>query len=192
MNMGLSKVIFGEHRLDLTADTIIPDKLLKGYTAHSADGEPISGTCEFDVDSSNVTATQAEVLAPKTFAKDGRVLPGTMKNNGSVVGTISTKAEQYNVPQGFHDGGGKVSIAATEQAKLIEKNIRQGVSILGVLGSMSGSEDIVAQTKTVTPTIEGFEVLPDDGYTHLSQVTVGGIPYTITDNAAGGKTLTIG
>lgn len=190
--MGLSKVIFGEYQLDLTADTITADKLLKGYTAHGADGEKVTGTCEFDVDSSAATATQAEVLAGKTFAKGGQVLTGTMKNNGAVTGTISTKAGTYSVAQGFHDGGGKVGIAATEQAKLIATNIREGVTILGVTGSMSGTEGAKAQAKTFTPTIEGGTVLPDSGYNYLSQVTVEGIPFTLTDNAAGGKTLTIG
>lgn len=50
-----------------------------------------------------------------------------MKNNGAVKGTISTVAGEYTVPQGYHDGSGKVSIDATEQAKLIATNIREGV-----------------------------------------------------------------
>ena len=47
--MAISKVVYGGQTLiDLTADTIIKDKVLKGYTAHGADGEPITGTCEYD------------------------------------------------------------------------------------------------------------------------------------------------
>ena len=43
--MGKSKVVYGEQVLiDLTADTITADKLWHGYTAHGADGEPITGT----------------------------------------------------------------------------------------------------------------------------------------------------
>lgn len=68
-----------------------------------------------------------------------------MKNNGAVKGTISTVAGEYTVPQGYHDGSGKVSIDATEQAKLIATNIREGVTILGVEGAMSGSEDMKPQ-----------------------------------------------
>jgi hypothetical protein len=56
---------------------------------------------------------------------------------------------------------------------------------------MSGSEDVNAQTKTVTPTTTSQTVTPDTGYNYLSQVTVNAIPYTETDNAAGGKTVTI-
>ena len=95
------------------------------------------------------------------------------------------------MPMGFHDGSGKVSISATEKAKLIPSNLKQGISILGVTGSYSG-EAIKAHSKTVTPTLSAQTVLPDEGYDYLSQVTVNAIPITETENSAGGITLTIG
>ena len=43
--MAVSKVNYGSTTLiDLTGDTVTADKLLAGYTAHGADGEPITGT----------------------------------------------------------------------------------------------------------------------------------------------------
>lgn len=191
--MAISKVVYGSETLiDLTADTVEASKLLKGVTAHGADGEKVTGACEFDVDSSDATATAAEVLAGKTFAKGGAVLTGSMKNNGAVTGSITTKAGTYTVPQGYHDGSGKVAIASAEQAKIIATNIREGVTILGVTGTMSGTEGAKAQSKTVTPSTSAQEVLPDDGYNYLSQVTVQAIPYNESTNAAGGTTVTIG
>ncbi len=191
--MGVSKIIYGGQTLiDLTQDTITADKLLKGYTAHGANGEEIAGACEYDVDSSEATATVAEVLINKTFAKGGKILTGTMKNNDAVNGTISAKDEQYNVPQGYHDGSGRVGIAPSEQAKLIPDNIREGITILGVAGSMSGTEGAKPQSKTVIPSTIAQEVLPDEGYNYLSSVTVQAIPYVESDNNAGGKTVTIG
>ena len=190
--MGTSKVIFGgETLIDLTADTVVEDKLLKGFTAHGADGERVTGTCTFDVDSSGATATAAEILSGKKAGIKGDIVTGTMKNNGAVTGTISAKTEQYTVPQGYHDGSGKVGISSTEQAKIIATNIRQGVNILGVTGTMSSTEGLKAQSKTVTPTVDGFDVAPDDGYNALAGVTVSPIPYEETDNSAGGKTVTI-
>lgn len=193
-NQYVNKVIYGGNTLiDLTGDTVTANKVLTGYTFHAADGSTNEGTCEFDVDSSDCTATVAEVLATKTFAKGGQILTGTMPNRGSVTGTISTKAQEYTIPQGYHDGSGKVSISSTEQAKIIPTNIRDGVTILGVEGTMSGSEDVHAQAKTVTPMTTSQTVLPDSPtYNYLTQVTVNAIPYTETDNAAGGKTVTIG
>lgn len=190
----ISKVIYGGQVLiDLTSDTVKADKLLSPYTAHGADGELITGTCTYDVDSSGTTASAAEILLGKKAALKGSVVTGTMPNNGAVTGTISTKSGQYTIPQGYHDGSGKVSISSTEQAKLIAENIRDGVTILGVLGTMSGTEGANPQAKTVTPSTTQQEITPDteSGYNYLSQVTVLAIPYVETENSAGGLTATI-
>lgn len=191
----VSKVIYGGKVLiDLTGDTITADKLLSGYTAHGPDGETINGACPFDADTKDATASADEILAGKTAYKNGAKVTGTMKNNGAVAGEISAKDEQYTVPQGYHDGSGKVQIASTEQAKIIAENIRQGVTILGVEGSMTGTEDANAQTVMVTPKTTAQTILPDSdqGYNYLAQVTVAPIPYVESANAAGGTTVTIG
>lgn len=193
--MAINKVIYGgETLIDLTGDTVTADKILSGFTAHDKGGESITGTCEYDVDSSDATAAVAEILQGKTAYVRGRKLTGTMKNNGAVAGVISSKEEQYTVPLGYHDGSGKVGINATEQAKIIPENIREGITILGVKGSMSGTEDAKPQAKTVTPSTEAQTVLPDseEGYNYLSQVTVEAIPYQESENPAGGTTVTIG
>ena len=190
--MAISKVIYGGKTLiDLTADTVVPDKILKGYTTHGADGEPMTGTCEFDANTQDATAVEAEILAGKTAYNKGNKITGAMKNNGAVQGNISTKTDKYTVPQGYHDGSGTVQIDATEQAKLIPDNIRAGVNVLGVTGTMSGSEDVRPQSKSVTPTISEQTVLPDEGYNSLASVTVLAIPYVENDNSAGGTTVTI-
>jgi hypothetical protein len=191
--MAISKVVYGgETLIDLTADTITKDKLLKGVTAHGADGEAITGTCEFDANTQDATATASEILTGKSAYNKGVKITGAMPNNGAVSGSITTKAGAYTVPQGYHDGSGKVTISSSEQAKIIPANIRDGVTILGVQGTMSGSEGVKPQSKTVTPTTSEQTVLPDTGYTHLSQVIVAKIPYVENDNSAGGTTVTIG
>ena len=191
--MPISKVIYGgETLIDLTADTVTKEKVLKGYTTHDASGAEITGTCEYDVKSADATATVSEVLNGKTFAKGGKILTGDMPNNGAVAGKITSKTGKYKVPQGYHDGSGEVEIDTTEQAKLIPENIRQGVTILDVTGTMSTTEGEKKQSKTVTPSATQQTVLPDSGYTCLTQVTVKPIPYVESNNSAGGKTVTIG
>lgn len=188
-----SKVIFnGEVLIDLTGDTVVADKLLKGITAHGKDGAPITGTCDWDAATGDATATAAEILSGKTAYVKGKKVSGTMPNRGAVTGKISTKAGAYTVPQGYHDGSGKVAIDSTEQAKLIPTNIREGVTVLGVEGAMSGSEDMKPQSKSVTPKASAQTVLPDEDYNCLSQVEVAAIPYAVSDNTSGGKTVTIG
>ena len=191
--MAISKVVYGGQTLiDLTGDTVTADKLKKGYKAHGADGEIINGTCEHDANTQDATAADSEILAGKTAYVRGNKVTGAMKNNGAISGTISAKAGKYTVPQGYHDGSGTVQIDATEQAKLVSENIRQGVTILGVTGTMSTTEGEKRQEKTVTPTTQEQVVLPDTGFTCLTAVTVKAIPYVESDNAAGGKTVTIG
>ena len=191
----ISKVVYGGKTLiDLTADTVTADKILKGATAHDKSGAPIVGACTYNADTSDATAAGAEILAGKTAYVNKVKITGEMKNNGAVSGVISKKADSYTVPIGYHDGAGKVAISSTEQAKIIATNIRAGVSILGVTGTMSGTESAKAQAKTVTPTTAQQTVLPDSsqGFNYLSQVTVNAIPYNESDNAQGGKTVTIG
>lgn len=192
-NANVNKVIYGGKTLiDLTSDTVTADKVLEGITYHDKSGASGTGTCTYDSDTSDATVAVAEILTGKTAYVRGAKITGTMPNRGSVTGNISAKAQKFTIAQGYHDGSGYVQIASTEQEKLISTNIRQGVTILGVEGSMSGSEGVVAQAKTVTPTTAVQTVMPDDGYTHLSQVTVNPIPYAESDNSAGGKTVTIG
>lgn len=180
--------------IDLTQDTITPDKLAKNVTAHDKSGAQITGTNTYDADTSDATASASEILNTKTAYVNGVKVTGSMPNRGAVSGTISTKAEEYTVPQGYHDGSGKVSIASTEQAKIVAENIRQGITILGVEGSMSGTEEVNAETKSVTPTFAQQVITPDttQGYNYIAQVTVAAIPVAYSDNAAGGKTVTIG
>lgn len=188
----INKVIYGGNTLiDLTSDTVTASDILTGVTAHDKSGAIITGTCSYDANTSNDTATASEILSGSTAHARGTALTGTMTNNGSVTGTITTKAGQYTIPSGYHDGGGKVGISSTEQNKIIASNIKSGISILGVTGTYSG-EAVTVQSKTATPSTSQQVILPDQNYDYLSQVTVNAIPYTETLNSAGGYTAEIG
>lgn len=190
--MAINKVIYGGKTLiDLTGDTITADKILSGFTAHDKAGESITGTCEYDVDSSDATAAVAEILQGKTAYVRGQKLTGTMKNNGAISAKISNVEEDYTIPLGYHDGSGTVGINATEAAKLIPGNIKEGVVILGVTGICEPSSEVTAQVKIVTPSVEKQTVLPDEEIDYLSQVVVEAIPYAESENSAGGTTVTI-
>ena len=191
--MAINKIVYGGRTLiDLTSDTVTADKLLKDTTAHGKDGVSITGTCTFDSDTQDATVAVAEMLTGKTAYARGTKLTGTMPNRGAIHESITNKKGIITIPQGYHDGSGVINIDPTEQSKLIEANIRQGVTILGVTGTMSPNEGEKGQEKTVTPSTEVQTVLPDTGFTCLTSVKVNAIPYVESDNAAGGTTVTIG
>lgn len=190
--MAINKVIYGgETLIDLTGDTITAERMLKGSTAHDKSGEVIEGACEFDVNSTDATATAAEMLFGKTAYARGTKLEGTMVNRGAISGTISERDEKFVIQMGYHDGSGGVTIDETEKEKIIPNNIRNGVTILGIVGSMTGAEEVTSQSKTVTPSTVQQTVLPDSNVNYLSQVIVNAISYVESANSAGGTTVTI-
>ena len=188
----VNKVVYGNRTLiDLTSDTVTKDKILSGFTAHDKSGTIITGTCDFDVNSTDATVAVAEILDGKTAYARGAKLVGTMPNKGAVNGTITTKEGEFTIPTGFHDGSGKVGIDTTEKSKIIAANIKEGVTILGVTGTLAPASGVKAQSKTITPSTTEISVLPDEGYDYLSTVTVSAIPTSESDNSAGGITFTI-
>ena len=187
-----NKIIYGGTVLiDLTGDSVTSDKLLFGITAHHANGIQITGTCTFDMDTSDMTATAYEILEGKTAGVKGKTVTGSMKNNGGVKGYLEGHKTGYTIPAGYHDGSGTVTLAATEWQKLVAENIRSGITILGVEGTMTGTEDVIAETRTVTPTVEAQTITPGTGFNYIAQINIEAIPYVETDNPAGGKTVTI-
>lgn len=188
----INKVIFGSDVLiDLTTDTVTAESLLEGKTAHDKSGAVITGSCTFDSDTTDADATDAEILFGKTAYVQKQKVTGTMPNNEQVNGKIKNLTDPYTIPVGYHDGSGTVTIEDTEKAKILPENIREGVEILGVSGTMSSTEGVKAEKKTVTPTKEGFTVLPGASFNYLSEVVVNPISYTLTDNQSGGQTATI-
>ena len=186
-----SKIVFyGETLMDLTEDTIDAASLLKGKTAHDKSGAPITGTCEYDSNTTDATATAAEILSGKTAYGGKQKITGTMPNKGKVDLKVVDK-NKVSIPAGYHDGSGSAAIDETEAAKIIAGNIKSGVEILGVTRDYAG-ELVNGQKKTVTPAKTQFSVLPDEGYDHLTEVVVAAVPIAYADNPAGGQTVTIG
>lgn len=94
-----------------------------------------TGTAKFYY-TGDADAAASDILSgKKSFGSSGEI-EGSMANNGSTSGTISTKAGTVNIPAGYTSGG-TVSISSTEQAKIIASNIKSGVTILGQAGSLS-------------------------------------------------------
>lgn len=193
----INKVIYaGDTLIDLSADTVLADQVLAPAYFHLPTGERVQGTCTYDADTSDATASASEVLYRKTAYVNGNKITGSMTNIGAQNSTISTVAQEVSINQGYHDGSGKVKINTTEQAKIVAGNIKNGVEILGVMGEYTGSEiaESKATTGSATPSTDQQVILPSSvgaQYEYFTQFTIAAIPYTETQNAAGGYTAII-
>lgn len=191
-NPYVNKVIYGNDTLiDLTSDDVARSDVLSGKYFHLPTGERTTGTCTYDADTSDGTATANDILYGETAYVNGSKITGSMPNRGAVTGSITDKSTPYSIQNGYHDGSGTVGIDSTEAAKIIDTNIKSGVTILGVTGTYTG-EAISAETVNATPYTTAQTILPGTGYDYISQVNIAAIAYTETDNPAGGKTATIG
>lgn len=178
--------------LDVSSDTAARADVLSGKYFHLATGERTTGTCTYDSNTTDANALATEILSGKTAYVNKVKITGEMANNGAVSGTISTKAGTYTVPAGYHSGLGSVAIDSTEQAKIVTENIKSGIEILGVTGSYSG-ESVTAGAVSATPYLTAQTILPSSiSKDYISQVNVAAITVSYSDNAAGGRTCTIG
>lgn len=190
--MAINKVIYGGTTLiDITDTTAAAADVQSGKYFYTNAGIKTQGTSTKDSDTTDADATAGDILYGATAYVNKNKITGSMTNNGSVTGVISTKTGEYTVPQGFHDGAGKVAISSTEQAKIIASNIKSGITILGVEGNYSGEAASVQANKNATPTSSQQVITPDSGYDYLAQVTVAAIPYVESPNTYG-TTVTIG
>ena len=93
------------------------------------------GTAKF-FDTASATAAAADILTGKTAYGASGSVSGSMSNNGSTSGTISTKAGTVTVPAGYTTGG-TVSIASAAVTDLTAANLLTGKTVLGVAGTLS-------------------------------------------------------
>lgn len=86
----------------------------------------------------NTTASAADILSGKTaFIADGKVT-GSMTNRGAQIITPSASTD-ITIPAGYHNGSGYVKqVTNTIDANIQPSNIKGGISILGITGTLDG------------------------------------------------------
>ena len=93
------------------------------------------GTAKF-YDTASASAAAGDILTGKTaFGSSGSV-SGSMANNGSTSGTITTKAGTVTIPAGYTTGG-TVSLGSAAVSDLTAANLLTGKTVLGVAGTLS-------------------------------------------------------
>lgn len=79
---------------------------------HSGDGQVVTATL---AEQTVADATASNILASKTAWVNGAKITGTMVNRGAVSATLEC-GETYNIPEGYHNGSGSVSVGSLEAA----------------------------------------------------------------------------
>ena len=93
------------------------------------------GTAKFYY-TGDANAAAGDILTGKSaFGPSGSV-SGSMANNGSTSGEISTKAGTVSIPAGYTSGG-TVSLKSSAISDLTSANLLSGKTVLGVSGSLT-------------------------------------------------------
>ena len=114
-------------------------------------------------------------------------------NNGAVSKTLDVATKSYDIPAGYHNGGGKIQVVTEEKPATANGTITptSGKVLSKVVVNVDTTPTL--QSKTVTPTKSAQTVAPDAGYDGLSGVTVNAIPSNYGDvsgvTAAAGDVL---
>lgn len=206
--MAVNKVVYGTTVLvDLTEDTVTPDKLLKGATAHDAGGEQVTGThvCSGGLDTSDATATANDIAKDKTAYVGGEKVTGSLPLANSL--TFSSAVASWDSQNSKLMLSGTNSIRCIVPTKGTSKmyctgdklgdaaasDVAEGKTFtssagLKVTGTAKASVPTL-QAKTVTPSAAEQTVTPDSSYDGLSSVTVEGDANLVPGNIKSGVSI---
>lgn len=143
-------VLISENILQATADAIRNKGGASGSIKPTDFAETIKAIATGGLDTSDATATAAEILSGETAYVNGRKLVGTMPNNGAIFSTMDgIEVKSVSIPSGYTDGG---TISLTDdidnevgtQADLIEA-IATALEGKGA-GSVEGEDAMVNGT----------------------------------------------
>mgnify|MGYP002706005620 CR=1 FL=1 len=103
-----------------------------------------SGSARY-LETSDATAAAGEILTGKSAYVNGELVAGSMPNNGATGGTIAKPTDTITIPAGYTEGG-SVALDKDSADAIVAKNIKAGVTILGVEGDSNvvDTEDATA------------------------------------------------
>ena len=122
------------------------------------------------VDTSDATATAAQILDGATAYVDGELVEGTMPNNGAVTETLDTATTSYTVPAGYHSGTGKVSVSLetksatpTKSQQTISPSAGKLLSSVSVAAIPDAYQDVTGVTAVAADVLAGKVIVSATG-----------------------------
>ena len=122
------------------------------------------------VDTSDATATAAQILDGATAYADGELVEGTMPNNGAVTETLDTTTTSYTVPAGYHNGTGKVSVSLETKSatpaksqQTISPSAGKLLSSVSVAAIPDAYQDVTGVTAVAADVLKGKVIVSATG-----------------------------
>lgn len=142
-----------------------------------------------------VTPSESQQVITPDDTYDGlsKVTVGAISKTHVGSGVTKKSAATYTPGTSNQTIGANQYLSGAQTIKgdsnLVAGNIRSGVSIFGVTGTVVAASSPNLQAKTVTPGTSSQTVRPDSGYDGLSQVVVSGDYDLVSGNIISGKTI---
>lgn len=122
------------------------------------------------VDTSDATATAAQILDGATAYVDGELVEGTMPNNGAVTETLDAATTSYTVPAGYHSGTGTVSVSLetksatpTKSPQTISPSTGKLLSSVSVAAIPEAYQDVTGVTAVAADVLTGKVIVSATG-----------------------------
>lgn len=155
-----------EGNIKYAMDLVVPGKQLVKQAIVDSGGNVISEVPTFEELAASVDtifdgtdAVASDILVGKKALSKKQMLTGTMPNRGAINNTITTQGGQITIPKGYHNGIGVVKAQITN---LIASNIKGGVNVGGVIGTLTPSIDVFSCNRDTTK---------EDGFSHTFSVS---------------------
>ena len=165
----------GTVSIDPEAKTVTPTK--SQQTVSPSEGKVLSTVTveaipDQYVDSSDATATAAQILDGATAYVGGELIEGSMPNNGAANQTLDTTTQSYTIPAGYHSGKGTVNVSLetksatpTKSPQTISPTAGKLLSSVSVAAIPDAYQNVTGVTATAADVLTGKAIVNAAGKT---------------------------